>query len=273
MSVRNELPPVLERYELKYLVPYSYIEPIARFIEPYCSLDYYSSKSEDNFYVVNSLYFDTFGYEFLKQRLWGKEERFNMRVRAYADGKQPPYYMEIKHKIGSTVKKYRATARAEEWPTILCDPAFRVDPNDAPVEQRNKELFLRLASSYAIEPKILTQYRRMAFFSTVDDYARLTLDVDLCYRLENQLTTVPDERMINYDNENIFVTNSLSDQAAVVLELKCNVGQVPMWMLDLVKWFQLKQQGFSKYMNSTLTAHDDNGFAYMSGDRQSPNFV
>jgi hypothetical protein len=265
--VRSELPPVLERYELKYLIPYSYVELITRFIEPYCSLDYYSSKSADNFYVVNSLYFDTFGHEFLKQRLWGKERRFNMRVRTYADGKRPPYYMEIKHKTGSTVRKYRATAREEEWPDILGDPGFRVCPDENPAERRNKELFLRLASSYAIEPKILTQYRRRAFFSTVDEYARLTMDIDMRYRLENRLTTVPDERLINYDNENIFIANSFSDQAAVVLELKCNAGQVPMWMLDLIKHFQLKQVGFSKYMSSMLTALGDNGFHYMSGDR------
>ncbi len=273
MSVRNELPPVLERYELKYLIPYSYIEPITDFIKPYCALDHYSSISEDNFYVVNSLYFDTFGFEFLKQRLWGKDRRFNMRVRTYADGKQPPYYMEIKHKIGSIIKKYRATARDEEWPHILGDPGFRIGPDEASIERRNKELFLRLAASYAIEPKILTQYRRRAFFSTVDEYARLTMDIDLRYRLENRLTTVPDEHMLNYDNENIFVANSFSDRAALVLELKCNVGQVPMWMLDLIKHFQLKQVGFSKYMSSTLTALGDNGFCYMSGDRKEIDAV
>jgi hypothetical protein len=80
---------------------------------------------------------------------------------------------------------------------------------------------------------------------------------------------VPDERMVNYDNENIFVANYQSDTASVVLELKCVMGQVPTWMLDLIMRFQLKQQGFSKYMSSMLTAYGDNSCHFMPRDRQS----
>lgn len=32
--------------------------------------------------------------------------------------------------------------------------------------------------------------------------------------------------------------------AAVILELKSNIAQVPTWMLDLIACFDLKQQGF-----------------------------
>ena len=258
----------MERYELKYLIPYAYVEPITSFISPYCSLDHFSSLADNQFYVVNSLYFDTHGYEFLKQRMNGKDSRFNMRVRAYADGTKPPYYMEIKHKTGGVVKKYRATATQEQWPHILEKPDFEVDRSEPGVEQANKELFLRLAQTYAIEPKILTQYKRRAFFSTVDAYARVTMDIDMKYRLENRLTLEPGSDMTNYDNENIYTTNQLNDdKACVVLELKCNVGEVPMWMLDLITFFQLKQTGFSKYMNSTLVSQWDNGYSYMEGDR------
>jgi len=268
VAVLNNLPPVLERYELKYLVPYSYVEPITRFISPYCSLDYYSSLALNHFYTVNSLYFDTRGYEFLKQRLYGKDSRFNMRVRTYAEGNKAPYFMEIKHKTGSVVKKYRATATDKQWPQILLDPEFQLDVSESSAELANKQLFLRLAQSYAIEPKILTQYRRRAFFSTIDEYARVTMDIDMKYRVEHRHTLIPDSSMTNYDNENIYTTNQLNDdKASVVLELKCNVGEVPMWMLDLITRFELKQTGFSKYLNSTLISHYDDGFKYMEGDR------
>ncbi|MBC8210645.1 MAG: polyphosphate polymerase domain-containing protein [Gammaproteobacteria bacterium] len=267
-AVLSNLPPVLERHELKYLVPYELVEPITRFISPYCSLDHYSSLAEDHFYVVNSLYFDTRGLELLQQRMNGKDSRFNMRVRAYADGDKAPYFMEIKHKIGSIVKKYRATATDKQWPQILQDPCYRIDPNEFKMERRNKELFLRLVHSYALEPKILTQYRRRAFFSTVDNYARVTLDIDMKYRNESMLTLVPGNDMLNYDNENIYTTNQFNQNLTnVVLELKCNIGEVPMWMLDLITRFELKQTGFSKYMSSMLVSHFDNGYNYMVGDR------
>jgi len=267
-AVLSALPPVLERHELKYLVPYALVEPITQFISPYCSLDHYSSLAQDHFYVVNSLYFDTRGLELLQQRMNGKDSRFNMRVRAYADGDKAPYFMEIKHKLGAIVKKYRATATEKQWPHILQDPAYQVDPNEFKLERRNKELFLRLVRSYALEPKILTQYRRRAFFSTVDNYARVTLDIDMKCRNESELTLVPGNNMSNYDNENIYTSNQFNqDHSNVVLELKCNIGEVPMWMLDLITRFELKQTGFSKYMNSMLVSHFDNGYSYMAGDR------
>jgi len=77
---------------------------------------------------------------------------------------------------------------------------------------------------------------------------------------------VPDDTLNNYDNETIYATNTFSE-ASVVLELKCNIGQVPSWMVDLISLFQLKQVGFSKYMQSSLVARDDNGVGYMSRDR------
>ena len=268
MSVKTELPPVIERHELKYTIPFSYVEPITRFLLIYCDLDYYSALTSDNFYQVNSLYFDTRCHEFLKQRLFGKNGRFNMRARCYGNGDAPPYYLEIKHKTGITGVKYRATARAEEWPSILTDPGYRVSESDSPKERRSKELFARLSCSYAIEPKILTQYQRRAFVSLVDDYARVTMDRNMRYRLQNHYSLVPDEAMTNYDNQTIYTEDYRGD-ASVILELKCNVGQVPVWMLDLIAAFELKQQGFSKYAGSSLVAYLDDGICYMSGDRAS----
>ncbi len=76
------------------------------FISPYCSMDAFSARAEKRFYPVNSLGFGKRGLEVLKQRLWGNESRFNMRARAYDNGDAAPYFLEIKHKTGTCVKKY-----------------------------------------------------------------------------------------------------------------------------------------------------------------------
>lgn len=270
MFVSAQLPPVKERYEIKYLIPRELIEPISRFISPYCEMDAFSAGANEYFYPVNSLYFDTRGLEFLNQRLGGKESRFNMRARAYGGGGLPPYFLEIKHKTGTFVRKYRCTLSEGEWPRILADPSYRCGDHDDPLQRRNKELFLRLALTYAIEPKILTSYRRRAFFSTVNEYARVTMDTGLRYQLEDTYNLSPDARSVNYDNQTIFSVNEQVfgtedfGPGRVILELKCNVGQTPVWMIDLVSAFELKQVGFSKYANSTLVAHIDNGDAYMN---------
>ncbi|WP_394753665.1 VTC domain-containing protein [Crenothrix sp.] len=273
MSKINLLPPVLERYELKYQIPWSYVEPISDFISLYCDLDAFSvkTKADNYFYKVGSLYFDSPGYEFLKQRIGGKEIRFNMRTRFYGDGDKGPYFLEVKHRTGASgvVTKYRATAEAHQWPCILTDPAFRPPESDAHDEKTNKELFLRLATTYAIEPKILTTYRRRAFFSTIDEYSRVTMDVHMKYRVQDDYNLLTTYGMTHYDNETIYATNTKSGDASVVLELKCLVGEVPYWMLDLIRTFELQHSGFSKYASATLVSHFDNGDWFMPLDRQS----
>ncbi|SJM90382.1 polyphosphate polymerase domain-containing protein [Crenothrix polyspora] len=296
MSKTIQLPPVLERYELKYKIPWSYVEPITQYLLNegmtlddnnklttiantkseglgYCRFDEYSVKAEadDYFYQVGSLYFDSPGYEFLQQRIGGKEIRFNMRIRFYGDGKKGPYFLEVKHRTGlsGVVTKYRATAKDHQWPHILTDPAFRPPDSDSAGEKKNKELFLRLATTYAIEPKILTTYLRRAFFSTIDEYSRVTMDVHMKYRPQSDFILDNTYGMTHYDNETIYATNTKSGDASVVLELKCMVGEVPYWMLDLIRRFELQHSGFSKYASATLVSHFDNGDWFMPFDRET----
>ena len=271
MTVLAKLPPVIERHELKYAIPYSYVEPISKFVELYCELDYHSALTSDKFYSVTSLYFDTPGFEFLQQRMYGKDGRFNVRVRCYGSEGTPPYFLEIKQKSGVSGTKYRAVATEEEWPRILTDPAFRVPEDNSQNERANKERFLRVATSYAIEPKVLTHYKRRAYCSIVDDYARLTMDVSMKYRVQDHYNLVPGVTMTSYDNETIYSKDCQSD-ASVILELKCTVGLMPIWMLDLISTFNLQQQGFSKYLNSTMVGYFDDGCDYMSGDRMARHY-
>lgn len=272
MGILTNLPATIERHELKYAIPLRYVDSVRRFIEPYCDLDHHSTLAPDNFYQVNSLYLDTRGLEFLRQRIYGKDGRFNMRVRCYGDGSEAPYFLEIKRKSGTTGKKYRSLASAEEWPAIVQDPGFRIDENDTSKDCRNKRVFLRLATTYAIEPKLLTRYRRCAYVSCVDDYARVTLDIDMQYRAQDHYSLVGADDMVNYDNETIYARDMYTD-GAVILELKSNIGQVPTWMLDLISTFDLKQQGFSKYMSSFLVSYQEDGLLYMMGDRKAPGLA
>jgi len=130
---------------------------------------------------------------------------------------------------------------------------------------------IKLGPSQTVQ-KVLTQYKRRAFFSTVDDYARVTMDVNMKYRVQNHYSLVPGSSMANYDNETIYEKNCCSGPG-VILELKCNIGQVPLWMLDLISTFELQQQGFSKYLNSSLVGYLENGNDYMSGDRMAADYT
>lgn len=268
MSILTFLPPTIERHELKYAIPWHQVEDICRFVETYCELDHHSAITEGHYYMVNSLYFDTRSLEFLRQRIDGKDGRFNMRVRCYGEQGEAPIFLEIKRKSGMSGKKYRSSVTAEEWPRVLTDPTFRFLYEDQGKNRINKDLFLQMAMSYDIEPKILTQYKRRAYVSVVDEYARVTLDVSMKYRTQEHYNLIPDDSMICYDNETIYAKDMFTD-GTVILELKSNIGQVPTWMLDLIATFELKQQGFSKYLSSYLVSCQEDGFSYMKADRIS----
>lgn len=236
-------PPVLQRYEAKYTIPSSMVKDISNFIKPYCSLDTYSESSPDNFYKVNSLYFDTPDYLFLRNRMTETDGRFNMRIRSYGSEPQLPYFFEIKQKRGGTISKFRSKLNnsdiieaLETW-NSSCEG--KPDKNT-----NNANLFRRLVKTYNASPKVLVQYRRKAYFSIYDEYARVTFDKELRYmpRLEEYYPIPVEEKMISCDGENVF------DQGCnVILELKCYTSYVPLWMLDLIRVFNLRQRAFSKY--------------------------
>ena len=98
--------------------------------------------------------------------------------------------------------------------------------------------------AYNAEPKILTQYRRKAYFSECEDYARVTFDIELKYMAETGFLLTPDKHEMRACD---LVTN-FDPGCSVVLELKCYTTQVPLWMIDLIRKFGLQRRSFSKYV-------------------------
>ncbi len=160
MSGQPVSPLVLERYELKYLIPLSLVEPISRYVETYCEMDYYSQISPDLYYTINSLYLDTPNLYLWTTKDMAGAYSFNMRVRSYGEKPRTPYFFEIKYKLREFVRKRRALIESENWRELLRDGVFPEDLN--PESAANFEDFLYMRWTYNVEPVILTQYRRKA---------------------------------------------------------------------------------------------------------------
>ncbi len=242
----QKTPTSLERFEIKFIIPKYLVEPISDYLEVYCEMDDYSAKSPDKFYTVNNLYFDTSQFMFLKNRLDDTGNRFNLRVRSYGNESGPPYFFEIKQKVSGYLRKYRGFVNGEDWPAYLGESVVSDDKYLS--DNKNIRLFQRMVYSYGATPKILTQYRRKAYASLVDSYARATFDIDLRYMEQREYELFPvDAKMTHYDH-----SNSFEPECEVVLELKCFTNYVPLWMIDLVRHFNLKTRGFSKYASGIL---------------------
>lgn len=238
-------PPILQRYESKFVIPRRLIGPISDFASVYCSLDKHSECTEDHFYRCNNLYFDTPGYLFLMRRILNNgENRFNMRIRTYSDTASSPCFFEIKQRNVNIIKKYRTVVHDENWPRMFEDLAYNFHKEKAMEADSNKALFFRMAYAYNATPKVLSQYLRKAYVSDVDDYARVTFDTDLRYQSADGYNLIPDEsKMVPLDNETLFDAG-----CNVVLELKCYTTYVPLWMIDLIRYFDLRRRSFSKYV-------------------------
>lgn len=253
-------PPVLERYEMKYTIPFDLIGPISDFVSIYCSLDKYSALSANKFYQVNSLYLDSPSFLFLKNRLAGVKNRFNMRIRSYGEKPQGPYFLEIKHKTVGIIKKYRSSVPALNWDPTVNPVEYLPHTSDNEKELRNLRYFQYLMQAYNAEPKVLTQYLRKAYFSECEDYARVTFDIELKYMPETSFNVTPDiNRMRSCD----FATNYDPD-TSVILELKCYTSHVPLWMIDLIRVFELHRRSFSKYVTGIREVFGLHGYADMS---------
>ncbi len=236
----------MERYEMKYTIPRSLIRPITDFVSVYCRKDPHSQASRTGFYRVNNLYLDSPGYLLMRMRREGAENRFNIRIRSYGDTPKRPYFLEIKQKWNQVIRKYRSRVTDPDWHRTYTQPGCQsIEPDAGDREIQNRERFDRMIYTYNAEPKIFTQYKRLAWVSEVDTYARVTFDVNLRYMAANGYHLVPrEEDLVSCDAQTCF-----DPGCSVILELKCHASAVPFWMLDLIRRFELRRRSFSKYLN------------------------
>jgi SPX domain protein involved in polyphosphate accumulation len=240
----------LERYEFKYRVPLSMVKPIADYVSHYCEMDYHSQISPDGFYMINSLYFDTPQLGLFKCNGRGELGYSCFRIRSYGADPKPPYYLESKQKFRDFCKKRRAKVQLDNnsLRELFVNPSG-IEGYD-PFADKNAADFLEKCETFRLEPVVLTQYRRMAFLSVHDHYARVTFDRDLRLMEEHDYNVVPrDDLMNHYDHPDTFEDYNTGKN--VILELKCE-RKIPLWMVELIQRFQLVHHRFSKYQTSVM---------------------
>lgn len=248
MTLKTAL--LYNRYELKYHIPIEMVDDISKYIATHCEMDHFSKTSHDHYYTINNLYLDTPNFLFFQRSMAGVEGRFNMRVRTYGDEENPLYFLEVKKKDGGFVKKSRAKVFDRSWFEHLENNSL--PESDKMVHQNDYAYdFAYNVLSYQARPIVFTQYRRKAYFSNTDDYARITFDKEMRYTPRENYSFERTKDMHYYDNQNYF-----DPYTNVVLELKCE-ARVPWWMIDLIKYFNLERSSFSKFLFAVNELNQD----------------
>lgn len=232
--------PDLQRYELKYMIPERLCGPICAFLRPYTHPDEFTQKSKGG-YIITSLYLDSPELTLHQAKQHKQLNRFKLRIRTYGQGSEGPIFCEVKRKIKGVILKRRVQVKDPNWTRYEPDSSeLLVDVNDYNVRVMRE--FVELCERLHVGPSMLVRYKREAYVSEVDDYARVTFDRCMLGHLpEGYRLDVDPSSWIPLDD--IIATEV---PGSAVLEIKF-AGRAPLWMFDLVQRFGLHLRGFSKY--------------------------
>jgi hypothetical protein len=230
----------VRRYELKYVISEETAKAIRDYIQPIFSLDKNVPQGETQ-YTVNNLYFDTPSYKFYYDVKFRRLTRFKLRARYYGSSPGKDLWLEIKNKKGSIIWKKRRRIALDTWPGVLDEPLAL---GGSSPEEGIRESFEELYRLSQARPVLHVRYDREPWVSDIDDYGRITFDTRLRSRLAggSYEVSAPESEMIYYDDP---VTLGEVD-SLVLLEIKVE-QMVPWWAVQIIRLFELKQRGFSKY--------------------------
>lgn len=234
---------LIERYEYKYLIPERLVKPIRQTAQTFCTPDEHADA--DGSYTIRSLYFDTDRF----QLYWANEreqaDRFKLRVRTYP-GKKAPVFLEVKRRVYDVILKTRSAVPADKWRGIVEGTLPPSAAYGGKAGKRAAEFFVIKVMRHHIRPKMLVEYDREAYESTIDDYARLTFDRRVRCQSMHELSLEADpKRWRPIDNP----AKTMTIEPICVLELKFE-NVPPSWMVKMVRRLDLMRFSFSKYCYS-----------------------
>ncbi len=222
------------RYELKYAIPEWQVPEVRSALQPYCLLDPHCADGEDRSYLIQTLYFDTWERGLYRRSRERRPVTMKVRARAYGSG-EGPVFLEVKGKDNGLIRKTRACIPTG-WAERLAGAA---PENMSPGERLFRDALVR----FSLEPALLVRYRREAWCSAVDGYARATFDRRIaCQPWSRWELAGSDSSWLALDGR----ASLDSVPRAVVFELKCPL-EVPRWISALVRRLGLLRIGFSKY--------------------------
>ena len=221
------------RHELKYGISESKVAAIEQFIKPYLHLDHYCKLQPSGVYPIVSLYLDSDDFRLCRQTLEGQKNRFKLRVRSYTDKVDYPRFFEIKRRMNSIIIKSRARVMHDEVAKALCGLYIPGGSDEETLRQ-----FQLYAVGINARPVMRIRYMRRAYEGDSENRIRITFDSELAYCADNE----PEVRFEGRRWQRYNLRGA-------ILEIKFT-GRFPVWLSQMARYFDLRQQSVSKYVSS-----------------------
>lgn len=234
-----------DRREFKYLIPREELPELRDFISRVCRRD--ANAGPDGSYRLRSLYLDTWNMRLFKANEREAPVRFKARVRCYPDAPaDSPVFAEIKGRNGDVIRKTRAKLPRDRWQALLRGEHAGPHRSDA------LDDFVYRMHRFDLRPVCHVDYRREAWMSRLEEYARVSIDTRIETRQARDFTLRSGTSMKPVDSPlPTHTRGSIS-----VVELKW-ADAAPRWMVQLVERFELLRHSFSKYGFSVLALNED----------------
>lgn len=245
-QVAADSPDIIERREYKFLIDRETAAKLRAAIAPFCRLDPYAAASPTRTYAIDTLYFDTPDLRLFWANDLEQVDRFKLRVRGYTDAPDSPLYFEVKRRINDVISKSRGKVPRSAWRSLLQDDFAPIPDSIGGRDRMAVERFLALSRSMHVRPYTMVRYQREPYFSTIDDYARVTFDTRIRAHAADALTFDYDARQWRALDDAVTQREMTS---CIVLELKFT-NNVPLWLSSIAARFGLVRGAFSKYGTS-----------------------
>ena len=227
------------RFELKYQLTYFQYLKLRNAIQPYMTMDNFTSNQPANRYQVRSLYFDTYDYHSFHQKMSGDCDREKFRLRTYPYGEEYLKYVrvELKMRQGNLSIKKSVFVSFDEYCHFMKKRHWK-SFNDPITREFERKLLTQ-----HLQPMVLVEYDREGYQTRLKSNLRITFDHRI--RSSHAHSLFPDKTFYRY----LYPRQ-------VVLEIKFN-GSLPLWLENLTRQHGLKVIANSKFTQSILIARHD----------------
>jgi len=230
------------RHEIKYHINELKAAAVEEFIRPYLQLDRYSKLRRGRAYPIVSLYLDSEDLLLCRQSMRGQKNRFKLRIRSYTDELGYPRFFEIKRRMNTIIIKNRARVRNQDVGTLLSGSSL--PPQDYSTDEETLNQFQLYMKSINAKPVILIRYKRQAYEDSSHNRVRVTFDRGLCYNVTSSPKVLFNSQGWQHHPVSI---------GGVILEIKFT-ARYPAWLGRMVACLSLRQDSFSKYATSIMSA-------------------
>ena len=223
---------VFKRYEKKYLMDEAVMNRLLPVIMEHMEADRFCA--DGSTYSICNLYFDTDGFDVIRESLSKPFYKEKLRMRSYGLPQSPEdrVFLEMKKKINRLVTKRRVSLTLKEAVGFMISREYPAEASYMTL-QVLKEIDYYL-SCKKVSPSMRIEYDRLGFFDREDSGFRLTFD--------KNLTFLKDPK--GFDDKDRG--RQLMPDDFRLMEVKVSEA-MPLWFTELLSKEEVYTSSFSKY--------------------------